>query len=66
MSLGGKIRSQEAGGLRLNYDGMMFLMEKLELQTYEIPKKKKKLLIPSNNIFGQVYRLSHYITNPSI
>ena len=35
-------RSKEAGGLRLTDDGMMFLMEKLELQTYEIKKKKKK------------------------
>ena len=55
-------RSKEAGGLRLTDDGMMFLMEKLELQTYEIPKITTQVII----FLDKFIDCPHYITNQSI
>ena len=60
-------RSKEAGGLRLTDDGMMFLMEKLELQTYEIPFPPISKLLPQVIIFlDKFIDCPYYITNQSI
>ena len=60
-------RSKEAGGLRLTDDGMMFLMEKLELQTYEIPIPPDFKITTQVIIFlDKFIDCPYYITNPSI
>lgn len=60
-------REKTSGGLRLTDEGMMFLMEKLELATYEIPFPPDFRMTTQVVIFlDKFIDCPYYITNKSI
>jgi hypothetical protein len=60
-------REKTSGGLRLTDEGMMFLMEKLQLATYEIPFPPDFKITTQVVIFlDKFIDCPYYITNRSI
>jgi hypothetical protein len=60
-------RSKDSGGLRLSDDGLKFLIEELELKSYEIPFTEPIDLSPQTIIFfDRNMDYPYHLTNHSI
>lgn len=60
-------RTKDSGGLRLSDEGLKYLLEELELKSYEIPFTEPIDLSPQTIIFFDRYMDSPYfLTNQSV
>ena len=60
-------RGKETGGLRLTEEGMLFLMEKIELATYEVPFPQDFKITTQVIIFlDKFIDCPYFLTNRSI